>query len=391
MKVQYSHGAPLAFDRRRFLKLSATGLAGAVLLGTGAAGTASARTKELSIDKALVSEFEAAANKYDVPVDLLISMGYVNTRWRMPDPADSAYDKGEAEGRGAYGIMSLVQNPTSDTLGAASSITGISEEDLKSDRASNIQGGAAILARALGDDNGSDLADKLGAISGRGRAAGRDFKAVAGVGGGELYAEQVADAIDLSVAKELRSGESIDYQALSMDDTEGYASTYSVRRKPNVVWYPAHGRNYTAANRPRSHRIRYIVIHVTQGSWSSALNWFQNPAAGVSAHYTVRSRDGRIGQSVSDKNIAYHAGNWKYNKHSIGIEHEGYINNPSWFTPEMFRRSAKLTAWLCRRYNIPVNRRRIIGHNEVPGATHTDPGRYWWWRYYMKRVRRFSR
>jgi N-acetyl-anhydromuramyl-L-alanine amidase AmpD len=79
--------------------------------------------------------------------------------------------------------------------------------------------------------------------------------------------------------------------------------------KPPVVWYPAHSNNYTTANWPNSHKIDRIVVHVTQGSWSSALNWFQNPSADVSAHYTVRSSDGKIGQSVSDLNIAYHAGN----------------------------------------------------------------------------------
>lgn len=160
--------------------------------------------------------------------------------------------------------------------------------------------------------------------------------------------------------------------------------------KPPVAWYPAHSNNYTPANRPGSQRITRVVVHVTQGSWSSAVNWFQNPNAGVSAHYTVRSSDGKIAQSVSDRNIAYHAGNWTYNQTSIGIEHEGYVDDPKWFTPEMYNASARLTAFLCGRYNIPVNRDRIVGHNEVPGATHTDPGRYWWWAEFMKKVRAFS-
>src|SRR3712207_165691 len=93
-----------------------------------------------------------------------------------------------------------------------------------------------------------------------------------------------------------------------------------------------------------------VVIHVTQGSWSGAVNWFQNPNAGVSAHYTVRSSDGKIAQSVSDTNIAYHAGQWPYNVHSIGIEHEGFVSDPKWFTPEMYRSSARLLAYLCRWY-----------------------------------------
>lgn len=160
--------------------------------------------------------------------------------------------------------------------------------------------------------------------------------------------------------------------------------------KPAVSWYPAHSNNFTAANRPGSHNIARVIVHVTQGSWSSAVNWFQNPSAGVSAHYTIRSSDGKIAQSVSDRNIAYHAGNWPYNQTSIGIEHEGYVDNPQWFTSEMYRASARLTAFVCQEYGIPVNRNRIIGHNEVPGATHTDPGGNWDWARYMNLVRRFS-
>ncbi len=162
------------------------------------------------------------------------------------------------------------------------------------------------------------------------------------------------------------------------------------------TFYGAHPYNYTAANRPYSNRIDKIVIHVAQGSWSGTINWFQNPNAGASAHYTVRSSDGFVGQSVRERHIAWHAGYWPYNQTSIGIEHEGYISNPGWFTDAMYRSSAKLTAYLCRKYAIPVSRYRIIGHNEVPGCSggggggvgcHTDPGGYWNWSKYMSYVR----
>jgi N-acetyl-anhydromuramyl-L-alanine amidase AmpD len=155
-------------------------------------------------------------------------------------------------------------------------------------------------------------------------------------------------------------------------------------------WYGAHPNNYTPANRPSSGPINKIVIHVTQGSFSSAINWFKNGSAYVSAHYTVRSSDGFIGQSVHEKDIAWHAGNWEYNKTSIGIEHEGYVSDPSWFTDAMYRYSARLSAYLCKKYKIPIDRTHIIGHNEVPGATHTDPGRYWDWNKYMRLVRSYA-
>ncbi len=160
--------------------------------------------------------------------------------------------------------------------------------------------------------------------------------------------------------------------------------------EPSTIWYPAHSNNYTTANRPNSHPVDWIIVHVTQGSWSSALNWFQNPNSYVSAHFTIRSSDGAIGQSLSERNIGYHAGNWTYNKRSVGIEHEGYVSNPAWFTDAMYRSSARLTAYLCDRYNIPINRYNIFGHNEVPGATHTDPGGYWDWPRYMDLVRSYS-
>jgi N-acetyl-anhydromuramyl-L-alanine amidase AmpD len=159
--------------------------------------------------------------------------------------------------------------------------------------------------------------------------------------------------------------------------------------------------NYTPANRPYSIPIDKIIIHVTQGSWTSAINWFANPAAGASAHYIVRSLDGVVSQSVLEKDIAWHSGNWPYNQSSIGIEHEGYFDNPAWFTDEMFRGSAQLTAYLVDKYQIPIDRQHIIGHNEVPdpfnpgaygGADHhiNCPGNYWWWNLYMGYVNQYA-
>jgi hypothetical protein len=56
-------------------------------------------------------------------------------------PDANEYEEGSLHGWGSYGIMALVQNPYSDTLGEASRLTGIPEEELKTDRAANIRGG----------------------------------------------------------------------------------------------------------------------------------------------------------------------------------------------------------------------------------------------------------
>lgn len=202
-------GEPRAIDRKAFLKLSGAGLAGVALLGSLGSATALAQTRpEAQPKQSLVAEFREAAEEHGVPVELLMAMGWVNTRWEMPPPEANEYEEGDLHGWGSYGIMALVQNPFSDTLGEASRLTGIPEEELKTDRAANIRGGAALLANAVGAQKPSRLAGFFGAVAGRGSAPGKDYQAVAGIGGGELYAEQVFDAIHRGIPEQrLASGE----------------------------------------------------------------------------------------------------------------------------------------------------------------------------------------
>ncbi|WP_416975467.1 N-acetylmuramoyl-L-alanine amidase [Streptomyces sp. 4F14] len=156
---------------------------------------------------------------------------------------------------------------------------------------------------------------------------------------------------------------------------------------PAALWAPADAANYTASDRPsRQHPVDLVVIHVTQTSFDKALTVFQNPKKHVSAHYVVRSSDGRVAQCVREADIAWHAGNWEYNTRSVGIEHEGWVDRPAYFTDAMYERSARLTATVCDRYGIPRDRAHIIGHYEVPGTDHTDPGRNWDWARYMRLV-----
>ncbi|NEE28364.1 N-acetylmuramoyl-L-alanine amidase, partial [Streptomyces sp. SID7982] len=74
------------------------------------------------------------------------------------------------------------------------------------------------------------------------------------------------------------------------------------------------------------------------------------------------------------------------NSSSVGIEHEGYVDDPAWYTEAMYRSSAALTKHLAARYAIPKDRSHIIGHSEAPGATHTDPGPNWDWNHYMQLI-----
>ncbi|HMS56840.1 MAG TPA: N-acetylmuramoyl-L-alanine amidase [Fimbriimonadaceae bacterium] len=152
---------------------------------------------------------------------------------------------------------------------------------------------------------------------------------------------------------------------------------------PGAHWDPAHSSNFTVSSRPTSTPIQYVVIHIMEGYYNGSISWFKNPSSDVSAHYLLRSSDGDITQMVREKDIAWHAGNWTYNTRSIGIEHEGFGNNPAWLTPIMYQSSAALTRTLTNRYGIPRDRTRILGHREVPGASTGCPGNHWNWDTYM--------
>ncbi|WP_251095043.1 N-acetylmuramoyl-L-alanine amidase [Streptomyces sp. Caat 7-52] len=151
-------------------------------------------------------------------------------------------------------------------------------------------------------------------------------------------------------------------------------------------WVAASAANYRTADRPADYPVDRVVIHVTQGGYASAVKVFQDPGHGAAAHYIVR-KDGRVTQLIRELDVAFHAGNREYNERSVGIEHEGFVEDASSFTDAMYAASARLTAAVCRRYGIPVDREHIIGHVQVPGTDHTDPGRFWDWDRYMRLVR----
>jgi hypothetical protein len=360
----------LAMDRRAFLKLGGAGLAGAVLLGSAYGGMAIAETGSLR------AEFESAGQTYRVPVELLLAMGYVNTLWEMPPPSASDYEPGELSGRGAYGIMQLMQNPSTNTLGEAASLAGLSEDELKRSRTANVRGGTAVLAGMQGEDKPSDLNGWQGAV--------------AEYGGGILYAVQVYEVLKSGAAATISTGEHL---ALAPQEGVEVPQVYTTESTPDykrAKWRPAYSGNYTNANRERSQGIGMIVVHVAQGSYSGTINWFQDRRANVSAHY-VLSRSGRVAQCVRNEDIAWHAGNWKYNKHSIGIEHEGYADRRRTWSDDMYHSSARLAAHLSKRYNVPLDRRHVVEHRWVPGTDHYCPGRYFDYRRYLHLIRRYRR
>jgi hypothetical protein len=165
--------------------------------------------------------------------------------------------------------------------------------------------------------------------------------------------------------------------------------------RPPVVWLKGEG-NFTKSHRP-PRAIAKIVVHVTEGAFWGSVQWLKNPRAHASSHYVI-ARNGKIVQLVHLSDIAWHAGNWRMNVRSVGIEHEGFTYGPGGFTDAQYRASARLTAWIGRRALMPLNRRTIIGHAEVPApggglggsGGHTDPGPNWRWARYLRLVRQYA-
>jgi hypothetical protein len=175
-------------------------------------------------------------------------MGYVDTHWEMPPPEASDLEEaqpgeGAPEARGSYGIMQLVQNPSENTLGEASTLTGISEERLKTDRARNIRAGAAVLAEKQGDKRPKDL--------------NKWYEAVTEYGGGPAYAEQVYEVLEQGVSAETSDGERITLEAQVGVEPQQMATAQATQTADygGATWYGASSSNYTAANRPSSNRI----------------------------------------------------------------------------------------------------------------------------------------
>src|SRR5215212_2735227 len=369
----YSEDRFTTMNRRDFLRLGGAGIAGATLLGT--AGRVLAQT-----ESSLKAQFEAAATKYKVPLELLLAMGYYNTLWEMPPPSSSAYRKGDPKGRGDYGIMQLTQNPSRNTLGQAAKLTALSEARLKNNRSANIEGGAAFLSDLVGKRRPKSLDGWQEALS---QYADTD-----------LYASQVYRVLKSGASLTISTDERLKLSPQDVEVPQVYTAHSGVTDYAQAVWRQAAFCNYTNSDRVTSYDIFKIVIHVAEGPYSGTISWFENCAAQGSAHYVVNSKGG-MAQCVRDEDIAWHAGWWYTNTRSIGIEHAGYIDKQDWFTKSMYNTSARLSAWCCKKYKIPIDRKHIIGHSEVPGCSsgsgggvdcHTDPGPYWNWNKYMRLI-----
>ncbi len=418
-------------------------LASPGLLGSGPAQAAVAPGARLQ------SEFEQAAEEFDVPQSVLMAVSYRQTRWEDHDglpsttgaynvmgltdvDADSLENGSAAEERehrlehmnrsgdpvvekhfdADKALKSLDEKPvdTEDprlhTLDEAAGLIDASAEKVQSDTGESIRAGAALLAKYQKDATGSLPEDPGAWYPAVARASqAPDHK------GAQLFAKRVFESIKTGEKRVTADGQSLTLPAdpavepkKTTDLELAAASAAPAPECPsglNCDFRPAAYKqnggiddwgNYNIASRPTAgHEITSIVIHDTEGSYSSALGVFQNSYSYASAHYLIRASDGLVTQMVETKNEAWHAANKTLNMHSIGIEHEGYaIKDGSWYTEPQYESSAALVKYLAGKYDIPLDREHILGHDEVPGvldgnvkSQHWDPGPFWDWNHYM--------
>jgi hypothetical protein len=165
-----------------------------------------------------------------------------------------------------------------------------------------------------------------------------------------------------------------------------------------AIWNPAPACNFSSRN---GVAISAITIHTIQGTYAGAISWSQNCNSNVSFHYVIRSSDGQVTQMVLEEDKGWHVGS--ENPYTIGYEHEGYVDDPIWYTEEMYNSSADLSRDIVNSgYGIPPLRTyygpssvtvdvlggctKIKGHQHYPNQTHTDPGINWDWEKYYRLI-----
>lgn len=320
---------------------------------------------------------------FGVPADLVLAISWAETRWTQPTESEEAH---AAHGAPTLGVTGLRLDLPFDPIALVAERLLVSREVAASRIATDPVFATLASSAVLGE-----LAALRDVAPGSELAAWREVIAdYVGLDGepGERHAEYVLAVLRTGVAGAAATGERVVLHSREIalpDLAVGTAALGDADYGP-AIWSAASSANYSGGR--SGHSIRYVVIHTTQGGYSGAVSWFRNPAASVSAHYVIRSSDGEVTQMVHHGDTAWHAGNRTYNQESIGIEHEGFVDAPErWYTDAMYRASAALTRHLCDTYGIPIDRAHIIGHVEVPGATHTDPGTGWDWDRYMGLVR----
>lgn len=331
----------------------------------------------------LEDEFEEASRTFDVPVDLLKAVAYVETGWQHVDGEDD--ELGRPAGGGVFGLWG-------DNLTRGAAAAQLDVDTVQTDHVANINAAAARLA---------ELAQAHG-VGGTDLMAWRPVLAeFAQIPDDEARAAYVDDVVRVlatgaeSVAEDGSIVASISpHLEIGMPEvtTINAGGDYS-----GAVWRPSP--NYNSRG---GYGVSLVVIHSCEGNYAGCWGWLRNSAAGASAHYVVKENGAEITQLVRESQRAWHvaaayqcsrAGNQQCNRNgvstnnfSVGIEHAGFASQKTW-SNGLIEASAKLTCSITKRQNVVRDRNHIVSHGQLQPWNRTDPGPNWPWSHYIDRVR----
>jgi hypothetical protein len=368
----------------------------------------------------VILEFERAGAEFGVPADILKALSFAETRWDHLQFADGDTVAGNGMPR-QYGIMALRDDAWfGRSLREAARLIGSDVATLKIDRFQNIRGAAAYL-RSLYDQlpksPGLSFYDPLNWQ--------QAVAAYCGIPQPELALQHSLEVLERLEKGYHDFGIEIQERPINLkplrEQVTAAANEFRTKNRakapmpamtppdyPPARWIPsADGHWYTTG-----YGKYFVVIHDMEGYYLGVISYFQQSTTSASVHYCTNGLQdspsdrpaGDITQMVEEQYWAWHAICW--NKYSLGIEHEGFVSNPAWFTVEQYLASVGLVKHMCDKFGIPKDRNHIIAHGEKsnpawvnwvqtnPDPTirqmdplcnsHTDPGVNWDWAFYMQ-------
>ncbi|WP_194894560.1 N-acetylmuramoyl-L-alanine amidase [Catenulispora pinisilvae] len=435
--------------RRALIPVVATALVAAAAAVVPAAHSAAAAGSPMAGPKAGPSSpadpagrqaaFAAAAAEFGVPLPVLLSVSYNESLWEAHGgkPSFSAgygpmnltnLTQAELNSAGftsTFRSPDLLTAPSLHTAAKAAALAGVDLATAETNDVQNIRAGAALLASYEKQYNHSVLPPALdlsGWTVGVARYAEASETKVA-----QVFTDDVFTTIRTGQSATTQDGQtlSLPAQPWAFDDPNGAKRLGLVSVVPPAD--PVHDPSqisapecpadldcsyspsgfyqlsatdksdygdHDPANRPVTTDIRYITLHDNEETNDGTLWLFHDPSYFASANYEVRSEDGHVTQLLPTEDIAWDSGNESFYQHSVGIEQEGYaIDGATWYSEAMYHSTAALVRYLAAKYDIPLDRQHILGHDNIPGSSdgsiasqHWDPGPYWNWSHFMDLV-----
>lgn len=336
--------------------------------------------------------FARAAQEFNVPADLLKSVGYVETRWQMVS--------GRQEFAGqepAFGIMAL----RGARVDEGARLAGVTANDVRTLPEANIRAAAALLSQYA-----TELGVSRGDLAAWGPAVARYSGITAADGQSEYVHTDVYGTLNRGAVARTPGGDVI----ASIAAKPGVRAVRVPSAPQRVagpdyaasVWRPSP--NFNARPTGSIGQVGMVIIHDCEGSYSSCWSWLTNSAAQASAHYVVNESGSEISQLVRESDRAWHIAatydctlnssvecwrnGYSSNHFTVGIEHGGFASQTSWPVGQIDA-SAKLSCDISQAYSIPRDRYHFVGHGQLQPSNRTDPGPNWPWTDYMNRINNY--